>query len=559
MQAEALLENLDPEQREAAESLVGPTCILAGAGTGKTRTVTHRIAYGISKGYYSANRVLALTYTNRAAGELRSRLRQLGIGAVSVKTFHAAALSQLEFFWPQFAGVPAPSVLESKARLISQVADAAKIRLDAGALRDLAGEIEWRKYSMLSMDEYAQVAKTRPKVGGLSPVKNLELQQAYEDAKVKAQRVDWEDVLVLTLGMLRAEPRALAHVQQQYRFFTVDEYQDISPLQHALLDTWLGNHSDLCVVGDPNQTIYSFTGATSEFLQNFGSRYPDANVIQLTRNYRSTQQIVSFANRLTTESTIVEPLRSEGEIGLAPRMLSFATVSDECAALASAIRTKLDQGVKPSDIAVLYRVNGQSEAIEHALTQAGIDYQVRGGERFFNRPEIQTAIRAVRAEAVSASEKPLYQVVSDICRSLGWQTQQPTEKGSAREKWESLNSFLAITDELAEGSTVSDFAKELDERQRSQHEPVKAAVTLSTMHAAKGLEWDLVFVVGLTEGYLPITYANTDSEIREEQRLLYVALTRARVELTLSWARRDANSTRDREASRFLALLAPRV
>lgn len=559
MSSEALLENLDPEQRQAAESLVGPTCILAGAGTGKTRTVTHRIAYGISQGYYSANRVLALTYTNRAAGELRARLRQLGIGAVSVKTFHAAALSQLEFFWPQFAGVPAPSVLESKARLISKVADEAKIRLDAGALRDFAGEIEWRKYSMLSMDEYAELVKSRPKVAGLSPAKNLELQQAYEDAKIKAQRVDWEDVLVLTLGMLRAEPRALAHVQQQYRFFTVDEYQDISPLQHELLDTWLGNHSDLCVVGDPNQTIYSFTGATSEFLLNFGSRYPDATVIQLIRNYRSTQQIVSFANRLTTESTVIEPLRSEGEVGLAPRMLSFATVADECSALASAIKTKLDQGLKPSDIAVLYRVNGQSESLENALTQAGIDYQVRGGERFFNRPEIQTAIRAIRAEAVSPTDKPLYQTVSDICRSLGWQTQQPSEKGSAREKWESLNSLLAITDELAEGSTIGDFAKELDERQRSQHEPVKAAVTLSTMHAAKGLEWDLVFVVGLTEGYLPITYATTEAEVREEQRLLYVALTRARKELTLSWARRDSNSTRDREPSRFLTLLAPRV
>ena len=559
MQASELLENLDPEQREAAEALVGPTCILAGAGTGKTRTVTHRIAYGIAKGYYSANRVLALTYTNRAAGELRARLRQLGIGAVSVKTFHAAALSQLEFFWPQFAGVPAPSVLESKARLISKVADGAKIRLDAGALRDFAGEIEWRKYSMLSMDEYAAVVKSRPKVAGLSPAKNLELQRGYEEAKIKAQKVDWEDVLVLTLGMLRAEPRALAHVQQQYRFFTVDEYQDISPLQHALLDTWLGNHSDLCVVGDPNQTIYSFTGATSEFLQNFGSRYPDANLIQLTRNYRSTQQIVSFANRLTTESSIVEPLRSEGDVGLAPRSLSFATVSDECAALASSIRTKLDQGVKPSDIAVLYRVNGQSEAIEHALTQVGIDYQVRGGERFFNRPEIQTAIRAVRAEAVSSTEKPLYQAVTDIVRSLGWQTQQPTEKGSQREKWESLNSLLAITEELPEDATVADFAKELDERQRSQHEPMKAAVTLSTMHAAKGLEWDLVFIVGLTEGYLPITYAQSESEIREEQRLLYVGLTRARKELTLSWARRDANSMRDRQPSRFLNLLAPRV
>lgn len=559
MQPDALLENLDPEQREAAESLIGPTCILAGAGTGKTRTVTHRIAYGIAKGYFSANRVLALTYTNRAAGELRARLRQLGIGAVSVKTFHAAALSQLEFFWPQFAGVPAPTVLQSKARLISQVADVAKIRLDAAALRDFAGEIEWRKYSMLSMEDYSAIVKSRPKVGGLSPSKNLELQQAYEDAKIKAQRVDWEDVLVLTLGMLRAEPRALAHVQQQYRFFTVDEYQDISPLQHALLDTWLGNHSDLCVVGDPNQTIYSFTGATSEFLQNFDSRYPDANVIQLTRNYRSTQQIVSFANRLTTDSATVDPLRSEGEIGLAPRLLSFATVSDECAALAGSIRNKIEQGTKPSDIAVLYRVNGQSEAIENALTVAGIDYQVRGGERFFNRPEIQSAIRSVRAEAVSPTHKPLYQVVSDICRSLGWQTQQPTEKGSAREKWESLNSFLAITDELAESSTVADFAKELDERQRSQHEPVKAAVTLSTMHAAKGLEWELVYLVGLTEGYLPITYANTDAEIREEQRLLYVALTRARKELTLSWARRDGAATRDREASRFLTLLAPRV
>jgi len=559
LQAEALLENLDPEQRQAAESLVGPTCILAGAGTGKTRTVTHRIAYGISKGYYSANRVLALTYTNRAAGELRARLRQLGVGAVSVKTFHAAALAQLEFFWPQFSGVPAPAVLQSKARLISEVADSVKIRLDAGALRDFAAEIEWRKYSMLSMSEYSALVKSRPKVAGLSPAKNLELQQAYEDAKVKAQKVDWEDVLVLTLGMLRAEPRALAHVQQQYRFFTVDEYQDISPLQHALLDVWLGNHSDLCVVGDPNQTIYSFTGATSEYLQNFGSRYEDANVIQLTRNYRSTQQIVSFANRLTIDSSTVEPLRSEGEIGLAPRSLSFATVADECAALASGIRTKLDQGIKPSDIAVLYRVNGQSESIENALSNAGIDYQVRGGERFFNRPEIQNAIRAVRAESISPTDKPLYQTVTDICRSLGWQTQQPQEKGSAREKWESLNSFLAITEELVEGATILDFAKELDERQRSQHEPIKAAVTLSTIHAAKGLEWDFVFIIGLTEGYLPISYAQTEAEIREEQRLLYVGLTRARKELTLSWARRDANSTRDRESSRFLSLLAPRV
>jgi DNA helicase-2/ATP-dependent DNA helicase PcrA len=555
---ELLLENLDPEQQEAARSLVGPTCILAGAGTGKTRTVTHRIAYGIAKGYYSANRVLALTYTNRAAGELRARLRQLGIGAVSVKTFHAAALSQLEYFWPQFAGVPAPAVLESKAKLIAKVAEELKIRLDTGGVRDLASEIEWRKFSMLSMADYIEVAPNRPTVAGLSPAKNIEIQTAYEDAKIKAQRIDWEDVLVLTLGMLRSEPRAIAHVQQQYRFFTVDEYQDISPLQHALLDAWLGERSDLCVVGDPNQTIYSFTGASSSYLQNFANTYPDATVIQLTRNYRSTQQIVNFANRLTEDTGFVEPLQSQGEVGLAPRTISFATVQDECGAVVAAIKNKLDQGVKASDIAVLYRVNGQSEAMENALAQAGIDYQVRGGERFFNRVEIQAAIRAIRAEALSPSEKPVFQVVSEICRSLGWQTQQPTEQGVIREKWESLNSLLAITDELPAGATIGDFAAELEERQRSQHEPVKAAVTLSTIHAAKGLEWEIVHLIGLTEGYLPISYAQTEAEIREEKRLMYVGLTRARREVTLTWARRDGTSTRDREPSRFFTQLLAR-
>lgn len=553
-----ILDSLDPEQQEAARSLVGPTCILAGAGTGKTRTVTHRIAYGIAKGYYSANRVLALTYTNRAAGELRARLRQLGIGAVSVKTFHAAALAQLEYFWPQFAGVPAPSVLESKASLIAKVAESQKIRLETGGVRELASEIEWRKFSMLSMDEYVAVAASRPKVAGLSPAKNIELQQAYEEAKIKAQRIDWEDVLVLTLGLLRAEPRALAHVHQQYRFFTVDEYQDISPLQHALLDAWLGDRNELCVVGDPNQTIYSFTGASSNYLQNFSKVYPDANVIQLTRNYRSTQQIVNFANRLTEESGFVEPLQSQGDVGMAPRTISFATIQDECASVAASIKGKLEQGVRASDIAVLYRVNGQSEAIEHALAQAGIDYQVRGGERFFNRVEIQAAIRAIRAEALATTDKPLFQVVSEICRSLGWQTQAPTEPGLLREKWESLNSLLAITDELAPEATVADFAAELEERQRSQHEPVKAAVTLSTIHAAKGLEWQIVHMIGLTEGYLPISYAQTEAEIREEKRLMYVGITRAKREITLTWAKRDVNSSRDREPSRFFNQLLAR-
>lgn len=553
MTADAILDALDEEQRRAAESLVGPTCILAGAGTGKTRTITHRIAYGIAKGYYSANRVLALTYTNRAAGELRARLRTLGVSGVQVKTFHAAALAQLEHFWPQFAGVPAPQVVESKAKLIAQAATSLSIKLDTVAVRELAAEIEWRKYSLKSLEEYAQ--QGRPKVSGLSLEQNLAIQEAYENTKIKSQKLDWEDVLILTVGLLRAEPLALSHVQQRYRFFTVDEYQDISPLQHELLDLWLGDHSDLCVVGDPNQTIYSFTGASSEYLYNFASRYSDASVFELTQNYRSSKQIVTAANRVVSDSALISPLRSVGDMGNPVQVLSFAAQQDEVTAVANEIKFQLESGVKASEIAVLYRVNGQSEPIEAALAALGIEYQLRGGERFFNRPDIQRAMTAIRAEAISASrpDKSTFELVSDICRSLGWTSREPDHAGPERERWDSLNALLAMVDEMPEGASIVEFAAELEERKRSQHEPLKASVTLSTIHAAKGLEWSSVFVIGLTEGYLPIVYAQKPEEIAEEKRLFYVAITRAKRNLMLTWAKSDG---RPREASRFLSVLA---
>lgn len=555
MDPELLLEALDPEQREAATSLVGPTCILAGAGTGKTRTVTHRIAYGIAKGHFAANRVLALTYTSRAAGELRARLRQLGIPGVAVKTFHAAALSQLEFFWPQLAGVPAPNVLSSKSKIIAEAAESLKIRFDAAMLRDIAAEIEWRKYTMKSLESYEAVVSNRPAVAGLKPEQLLQVQKVYEELKIRAQKLDWEDVLLLTLGMLQAEPRILAHVQQQYRFFTVDEYQDISPLQQALLEAWLGDRSDLCVVGDPNQTIYSFSGASSSHLLQFSSTYPNASVISLTRNYRSTANIISMANRLIRGETSMDELEAQGPQGSTPKVFEAKDSATEASEIASAIKSQLARGIKPNEIAVLYRVNSQSELFEKALADLNIDYQVRGGERFFNRPEIIQLVRLVRAETILPTDKPLYQIVSEAARELGWKSKEPAESGSVREQWEALNSFIAIVDELPEGSTISDFVKEIDERIRSQHEPVKAAVTLSTIHAAKGLEWDSVFLAGLNEGLLPISYARTDLAIYEERRLFYVGITRARKELSLSSARTNAINGREQSRSRFLDLV----
>jgi DNA helicase II / ATP-dependent DNA helicase PcrA len=551
--AQEILAGLDPKQQVAAQALVGPTCILAGAGTGKTRTVTHRIAYGIATGHFAANRVLALTYTNRAAGELRSRLRSLGVGAVSVRTFHAAALAQLEYFWPQLVGVPAPSILDSKAKMIGQAAKSLSINLDNAALRDMASEIEWRKYSMLSMDEYSELFDSRPKVAGLSFQKNIEIQKIYEQEKIRAQKLDWEDVLVLTLGLLKAEPRALAHVQSQYRFFTVDEYQDISPLQHALLDQWLGDHAELCVVGDPNQTIYSFTGASSEFLRDFADRFPGANVVDLTTNYRSTQQIVSFANRLTSDAQLGASLEAAGPFGVPPQIVKYDSAQAEAKAVALVISEAIQSGVSKSEIAVLYRINNQSEVLERALDELGINYQLRGGERFFSRPEIKSAVQLIRAEALSPVSKPLHQAVSDIVRSLGWQASKPTEVGVVASKWEALNSLLSMLDDLPEGAGIKEFALELADRAHSQHEPTTEAVTLSTIHAAKGLEWPLVFIVGVNEGYLPISYAKSVMAIQEEKRLLYVGITRAMRELRLSYASFD--SSRERSPSRFISLL----
>ncbi|NBR60439.1 MAG: ATP-dependent helicase [Actinobacteria bacterium] len=540
LEAEQILEALDDRQREAAQSLLGPTVILAGAGTGKTRTITHRIAYGIARGDFSENRVLALTYTNRAAGELRARLRGLGVPMANAKTFHSAALAQLEFFFRSLYAVETPRVQDSKAKNLAAAAAKLKLKLDPN------------KYSMLSLEQYEQAMANRPQVSGLSATKNLEIQQAYESLKLKAKQLDWEDVILLCSGMLRAEPRALAQVQQQYRFLTVDEYQDISPLQQDLLDTWLGDRSDICVVGDPNQTIYSFTGATSNYLENFSGRYPDATVVSLSYNYRSNPEIIRIANKVRAHQSM-DALTAIRPSGTVPEVLSFPTKTEEALWLAKEVRKQVQSGIKASQIAVLYRINSQSELIERALADVGLEFQVRGGQRYFNRPEILSAIRMVRAEASMPSGKSLYESVTAIVRALGWQSAAPTEIGKL-DQWEALNHFVQIAEELGDAATIQSFATEIEERQRSQHEPTKESVTLSTIHAAKGLEYKNVFIIGASEGYLPISFAKTEGELAEEQRLFYVAVTRAKDNLFITWAKQDVEFNRQNSPSRYLSL-----
>lgn len=554
--ADPILSGLDPDQREIAEALRGPVAVLAGAGTGKTRAITHRIAHGVRTGVYAPDRVLAVTFTRKAAGELQGRLRALGAEGVRAQTFHGAALSQLGHFWPDVVGGAAPQIIPGKSTALSQVLEAMKLRASGETVRDVASEIEWRKTSMLSFDDYEALLPDRPLPQGLTSEQLLEVHRGYAKLLEERRQIDFEDVLVLMTGMLEAEPRVALQVRERYRFFTVDEYQDVSPLQHALLQAWLGNRDDLCVVGDASQTIYSFAGASSSYLLKFGSEFRHSRQIKLERNYRSTEPVVRLANKLMRDRPGALTLRAfrapdeKSAEAAAPSFGWFATESDEAGAVAASVQGAIAQGVAPADIAVLYRTNAQSARFEQALQRVGVNTRVHGAQRFFDRADVRQAVMLIRGEAKVADTRPLFQIVSDVLRASGWTARAP-EGAAAREKWEALAAVLSLVDEMPEKAGIKEFSEELLARQRTQHEPTMQAVTLSAIHAAKGLEWSLVHVVGMSEGVLPIAHAVDEEAIDEERRLCYVAFTRAKDSLRLSGVEGGARGRR--QPSRFLA------
>ncbi|NII40519.1 DNA helicase-2/ATP-dependent DNA helicase PcrA [Curtobacterium flaccumfaciens] len=553
---DALLAALDAEQRTVARTLLGPVAVLAGAGTGKTRAITHRIAYGVATGTYSPNHVLALTFTTRAAGELRSRLRALGAGAVQARTFHAAAMSQLGYFWPDTVGGHAPGLVESKGRVIAHAADTIGLRVDTPTLRDLAGEVEWRKVQRLTYDEYEAAASERTMPRDTSPSRVVDLMRAYERLKDDRRQMDFEDVLLATLGMVESEPRVASYVRQQYRFFVVDEYQDVSPVQHDLLRAWLGGRDDLCVVGDASQTIYSFTGASSRYLLGFGSEFPRASVVRLERNYRSTREVVHAANTLMRgQPGALDLVAQESSPGPDPVVLPCVHDGDEAATIARRIAELVTGGAAYGDCAVLFRVGAQSAAIESALARNGIPYRVQGGKRFFDRPEVKLAVHHMRGEAVRQTDDELLRRVELVLQISGWTRTAPEGTGAVREQWEALQAIMQLAESAPADTTMQQFTADLVDRAATHHEPELDAVTLATLHSSKGLEWPHVVLAGVAEGLLPISYATTDDGIDEERRLFYVGITRARRSLTMTWSAQGSSRGGPRVASRFLAAI----
>jgi DNA helicase II / ATP-dependent DNA helicase PcrA len=541
MDAEALLDALDPEQREVALATRGPVCVLAGAGTGKTRAITHRIAYGVYTGIVDPAKTLALTFTVRAAGELRGRLRELGVESVRASTFHAAALRQLTYFWPKVVGGRPPKLVESKIPVLREAAGPQ--RLDSATLADTASEIEWAKVCQVRPADYPALAAK----AGRSPAGGVEqagrLFEAYERFRRERQLVDFESVLELTAAMIYAERAVARQVHETYRYFTVDEYQDVSPLQKLLLDAWVGDRDELCVVGDPHQTIYTFAGATPAYLRGFTEEFPAASVVRLVRDYRSSPQVVAVANRVIDAGLV-----AQRRPGPDPALTEYPTDVAEADGVASQVAVLVARGVPYREIAILLRINAHTERFERALAAAGVPYVVRGAERFYDRAEVRKALVLLRGAAVSTGEAvpggdSLESVVRHVLVTAGLTASPPEGTGRTRERWESLTAIAQLAADMP-GMSVKEFVAELARRAEIGHAPVPDAVTIATMHAAKGLEWDAVILPRLSEGIIPIVYARTQDAIDEERRLLYVAVTRAREHLILSWAQTSGKRSR---------------
>jgi len=526
-----ILAALDPDQRAVALASRGPVCVIAGAGTGKTRAITHRIAYAAAIGTMDPTKVLALTFTAKAAGEMRARLRSLGVPTVAARTIHSAALKQLLYFWPSVFGGRTPDLMTTKTGFITEAINRAGLSdlvrvTNRELMRDIASEIEWAKVSQVAPSDYIDEISKRMQKPRVLPEQMVQIYTAYESVKKQELAIDFEDVLLLCAAMLEEEREVRERVQDQYRYFTIDEYQDVSPVQQRLINAWLGKRNDICVVGDPAQTIYSFAGATPVFLNTFTQRFPDAEVIRLSTGYRSTPEITFAANALLRHGSMGQELVAQNDHGSAPSVVGYADEASEVNGVLSEITELLTAGTPPHEVAILARTNSQLKSVERAMQKVNLPYQVRSTERFFDRKEVRDFLSEVRKASVIPAEG---QGWIDELRTLA----QPYLTGEAID---GIAALLHLARELDSDDnfspkTLRGYLREVEDRVQQNNPPTMPVVTLATLHAAKGLEWERVFLIGASEGQLPVS----DASIDEERRLFYVGITRAKADLHISY------------------------
>ncbi|CAN5633244.1 ATP-dependent DNA helicase UvrD2 [soil metagenome] len=569
--AARLLDDLNDAQREAVQATSGPVVILAGAGTGKTRVISRRTAYAITTDVVAADQVLVVTFTDKAATEMVGRFRDLGLPDITARTFHAHALSQLRHFWPsRHDGASLPDLLDSKLSLIMPLARALPGNYRFTPSKDLADEIEWAKSRRLTPTTYEAATAGSLTTAGREPPVPVDLFikvfAGYERAKARAGRIDFDDLLIETVELLEEDPAAADTIRARKSWFSVDEYQDTNPLQQRLLELWMGDGREVCVVGDEDQTIYTFTGATSRFLTSFAEQFPGARVVTLSDNYRSSPEILALANNLLASTGRTKHLAATQPSGPEPTVLRHGTEAGELGAISRWIRDRVAEGIAPAEVAVLVRMNAQLAPIEAELTRAGIAYQVRG-VRFFDRQDVRGAIDLVRRMELTTTGTTLVGEIRALwAKQLGYADDAVAGAAGeeARERTAALDTLLDILGTQVRSDArvgAASYLAELDRRRTAERAGSADGVNLLTYHRAKGLEWDAVVLPAVEEGLLPIRQALDDDDLlAEELRLLYVGITRARRHLAISWAaeRETRGRTTRRQPSRFLADLRPR-
>ena len=543
-----LLEGLNPAQAEAVTTETNPLCILAGAGSGKTRVLTRRIAHRVLTGSAEARHVVALTFTRKAAGELGSRLAAVGVrDQVVAGTFHAIAYAQLRRRWADRGDTP-PALLDRKVRLLAPLLTGEAGKGSVAALAaDVAGEIEWAKARLISPDHYESAAELAGRTSPLTHARVGAKFRQYEEAKRKRGVVDFDDLLALCAAAIEADSDFAAAQRWRFRHLFVDEFQDVNPAQFRLLQAWLGDNRDLCVVGDPNQAIYSWNGADPTLLTRFERRFRGAATVSLQDNYRSTPQILATANAVLADGgPRSAELRANVADGATPTVTAYDSDDAESKGVASRIRTAHRPGTSWGRIAVLTRTNAQLVLFEQALRAARIPYRIRGGGSLLDQPEVRDALESLRR---SRARTTFDAHIADLDLMA---TEAVDDRQLNLEELSRLAREYAAADS---GATVDGFRAWLAATVKPGDTAVGAdAVELTTFHRAKGLEWPVVFVAGLEKGLAPIGRATTPEAEAEERRLVYVALTRAREELHCSWAERRTFGARtvNRSASPYL-------
>ncbi len=543
MEVSGLLADLNDAQHRAVTSTAAPLCILAGAGTGKTRVLTRRIAWRCASGSADPRHVLALTFTRKAAGELWSRLRRLGLrDAVTSGTFHSVAFAQLRQRWLD-TGTPAPTLLDQKGRLLVRLVP--RVRRPQVTIADYAGEIEWAKARIVTPERYAEAAIRAGRRPPVDPDAMATIYRRYEDEKQTKRLVDFDDLLWQCARTIETVPDFAAAQRWRFRHLFVDEFQDVNPLQLRLLEGWRGGSADLCVVGDPNQAIYGWNGADATALVRFAERWPGSAVVALEENHRSSPQVLAVANAVLAAGAPERllRLRATRPDGPIPRVHPYPTDTQEAKGIARAALDLHGPGTPWSHQAVLVRTHAQTVLLEQAFKLAGVPFRLRGKAAFLDLPEVRQALRSLeRSRTFLGGLAALDAEVADLAAR--------DDAGDAEaDRVATLEELLRLATEYQTqdpAPSAAGFAGWLAATVRAEEAAAGGnVVEIGTFHAAKGLEWPIVHLAGLESGLVPITHARTADALAEERRLLYVAVTRAERMLSCSWAQQRTFGMRE--------------